>query len=1389
MSKARHTLGTLWKAGSGLRWAVALLAVLAISAWLPGTASAVKGGGGGISLNTSLPHAERGVAYSYQLVASGGTAPYTFAITGGALPVDYSMTSAGLITGQSCANANGTYKFDVRVTDAASASQTFSNVSLEMNRAPGGQCDLTVTLSGLPATGTVGAAYSGTVTASGGTSPFTYSITSGSLPAGLSLSAAGAVSGTPTTAGASNFTVQATDAGGNTGIANYTITVSSASITVNPSSLSGGTVGTAYSATISATGGSGSYTSFAVTSGSLPAGLSLNSGTGAISGTPTAGGSSNFTIRVTDSASNTGSRPYTMSISWTSITVNPTSLSSGTVGSAYSTTISAAGGSGSYTTFAVTSGSLPGGLALNASTGALSGTPTAGGGFNFTITVTDSASNTGNRPYSLSIAWSPIVVDPSHLPDGTSGTPYSETISATGGTGSYSSFAVTWGSLPDGLSLNPTSGVLSGTPTAKQTRNFRITATDSGSNTGGREYTVQIKWAAITVSPAGLVGGSVNSPYSATISATGGSGSYTNFSVTSGALPAGLSLNASSGALSGTPTTAGSSTFAITVTDSDAGTGSKSYTLVIAPAGAIVLGPASLPKGTTNVAYSQTVTATGCVSSCTFSVGSGLPLGLSLNATTGVLSGTPTAAGTYNFTITAAEGTNNSNKDFTIVIYDPIVISPASLSNGTMGAAYSATFGATGGSGTYSSFAVTTGGLPAGLSLNSGTGVLSGTPSAAGDSTFTITVTDSASNTASKQYTVSIAWPAIVVAPVKLPSGTVGGAYSVTMGATGGNGNYASFVVTAGSLPPGLSLSAATHALSGTPTSAGRWTLTVTVTDSVNGKGARGYTLDVAEGRVVVEVESSSANSGSSGTPYSGQVVASGGLSPYRYAIVSGSLPPGLALDGSTGAISGIPTRSGRFTFTVRTVDAADEEAFAVAAITIQGGSILTVAPDVLPNSLQGVSYAANVTASGGAAPYIFAIVSGALPAGLTLDPVTGAISGMSTTAGTFHFTVKATDANGDFGTHDYAVQVASRPDPSKDAEVKGLVNSQMQASLRFAGAQIDNVMQHLVGLRESFGCGVRPDVALSVSPTRPASEGASDPAAATLASNALNQAVGQALQGDCGDAKHRTGVWTSGSIDYDSAHGKLSATGLTAGIETQFSRSLVVGAAFGVGFDRDSIGTNGTKSNSNALNFMAYGSYRFGKRVFVEAMGGYGRLNSDNTRFVTSDGSLLNSQRPGHALFTSVSIGTQVRAHGFSASPYLRNDLISASLDAYQEGGVTPFALGFARARQTVDVLVAGSRLTYTVRMPWGRISPLARVEYRHRFASSFTQAMFYADHPELPYELPVTGERHDSASAAAGAEVAVWGLIFDLEYSAAGASLDNFSDHALRGSVRLGF
>lgn len=190
-----------------------------------------------------------------------------------------------------------------------------------------------------------------------------------------------------------------------------------------------------------------------------------------------------------------------------------------------------------------------------------------------------------------------ITVNPAALPNGTVGTPYNELVSASGGTAPYT-FSVSSGALPTGLVLNPTTGVISGTPTTAATFNFTITAADANGCLGSRPYTITMAapgCPVITLDPATLPAGVTGIPYSQSVTATGGTAPYT-YTVSSGSLPTGLTLNSASGSITGVPLQPGLFTFTIRATDAAACPGARQYTVTIAAANAGIptLGPLAL---------------------------------------------------------------------------------------------------------------------------------------------------------------------------------------------------------------------------------------------------------------------------------------------------------------------------------------------------------------------------------------------------------------------------------------------------------------------------------------------------------------------------------------------------------------------------------------------------------------------------------------------------------------------------------------------------------------------------------------------------------------------------------------------------------------------------
>ena len=261
-----------------------------------------------------------------------------------------------------------------------------------------------VNLAAITLTGTVGTAYSQSVTASGGTGPYTYALTTGTLPGGLTLNGTtGAISGTPNVEISSTVNVTATDANGCTGTRSYTLAMSCPPITVNPVSVPVGLVGSAYtSTTFTATGGTAPY-QYTVIAGTLPAGLTLTTA-GVLSGTPTTsnGAGVSITVQARDAFNCLGTRAYTIKICPV-ISLSPTTLTTPLVGRPYSNTVTAAGGASPYV-YAIVSGSLPAGLSLNTSTGVISGAATSATAATFTLQATDANACPASRAYTVVIA-------------------------------------------------------------------------------------------------------------------------------------------------------------------------------------------------------------------------------------------------------------------------------------------------------------------------------------------------------------------------------------------------------------------------------------------------------------------------------------------------------------------------------------------------------------------------------------------------------------------------------------------------------------------------------------------------------------------------------------------------------------------------------------------------------------------------------------------------------------------------------------------------------------------------------------------------------------------------------------------------------------------------
>ena len=645
---------------------------------------------------------------------------------------------------------------------------------------------------------------------------------------------------------------------------------------------------------------------FAVTTGTLPNGLTLDATTGILSGNPAVGttGVYNLVITASNGLSPNATQNFTLTVN-TPPTITVTTLPDWTANQPYSQTITVTGGSDPIT-FAVTSGSLPTGLSLDSSTGEITGSPTTvtGSPFSFTITATDAANATTSQNYAVAINPSPTIATTS-LPNWTIDQPYSQTVGVTGGSDPIT-FALSAGNLPTGLSLNSSTGEITGTPTTTTGSpfDFTITATDAANATTSQSYTVAIN-PPPTIATTTLPNWTEGQPYSQTIAVTGGTDPIT-FALSAGNLPTGLSLNSGTGAITGTPTTTTGSPFSFTIQATDAAsvTATRDYTVAINPMLSIT---PTLPVATAEMSYDQTLAVSGGTTPYTslivtnFDGGStGLTYSsITTDASTGTatISGTPTVGGTATFTLSVTDTVGATLiQNYTLTVDQSPAIT--SSNNTTFKVGASGSFTATASGYPAPSFSET-GPLPSGISLTAA-GVLSGLPAAGSGGSYPITLkaSNGVSPVATQSYTITVD-QAPVITSLSTTTFNVGSTGSFSVAASGyPTPTFAEY----GLLPSGVTLTSA-GVLGGIPAdgSGGTYPIAIVASNGVSPDSIQSFTLTVDKSPAIT---SSSGTTFTLGTSGSFTVTASGYPAPSFSE--TGPLPSGVTLS-SAGVLSGTP--------------------------------------------------------------------------------------------------------------------------------------------------------------------------------------------------------------------------------------------------------------------------------------------------------------------------------------------------------------------------------------------------------------------------------------------------------------------------------------------------
>ena len=752
-----------------------------------------------------------------------------------------------------------------------------------------------------------GSAAGFTVKSTGG--PISTFSISPDVPAGMSFDAStGALSGQPTDAQlATPYTVTATNVSGEAS-QQFVLTVT-ASLPVFTLSSSNQIVGQGSAAgfTVVSTGGAATFTISA-----RPAGMSFDALTGELSGNPSFVKSTTTFLVTATNASGRATQRFTL-------TVNPSipefvlSESSATVAVGEEVRFTTSSTGGSISKFSI-SPNAPSGMVFSSQSGSLFGFPRFEQlATTYTVTGVGSGGSSSQQFVLTVNAKAPVFRLSRYIQTVVKGSAAGFTVSSTGGP--ITRFSIS-PAAPAGMSFNTSTGVLSGSPTNVQpAATFTVTATNvSGSPTQTFELTVTASFPVFTLSSSSQTVAQGDSA-GFTVNSTGGVAAYSI-----SATPTGMTFNSSTGALSGSPS-AVKSEFIYTVTATNvSGKATQQFRLTVNPSIPEFVLSRSFHNAAAGSASGFTVNSTGGYVS-SFSISPSAPAGMLFSSVTGTLSGKPKSLQLATvYTVTATNDSGSASQEFELSVTrtgsDPSFVLSVSSQLVNQGSAAGFTVSSTGGPITRFSISPD---APAGMSFNTSTGVLSGSPTSAQlATTYTVTGSNSfASVTRTYVLTVKLVAPAFTLT---LSSQSVyqGDAAGFTVNSTGGAATYSIDPLA----PTGMSLNTSTGALSGNPsTIKSITTYTVTARNAL-GSASQEFLLTVNV-KVPVFTLSLSIQTVAQGSAAGFTVSSTGGAATYS---IDPLAPAGMSFNTSTGQLSGSPTNAQALTtYTVKATNISGE--------------------------------------------------------------------------------------------------------------------------------------------------------------------------------------------------------------------------------------------------------------------------------------------------------------------------------------------------------------------------------------------------------------------------------------------------------------------------------
>lgn len=703
---------------------------------------------------------------------------------------------------------------------------------------------------------------------------------------------------------------------------------------------------------------------------------------------------------------------------------------------------------------------------------------------------------------------------------------------------------------------------------------------------------------------------------------------------------------------------------------------------------------------------------------------------------------TPAAgyAGADRITYTVSDAFRTSAPaTITIIVGTPTVtLQSAVLPQGVAGTPLDAQLSATGGAAPYA-YAIVAGQLPTGVSLDR-SGRLAGTPMVAGRFEIEVEVSDSSSGSgpfrARRAFVLDVVAPQIEEDAAPLPPATQAGPVSLRLQARGGTAPYA-FRLLSGALPPGVQLSSVGQ-LQGVATRAGVFDFDVEVSDTYGFTGVARYQLQVAQAaQAITGVAVNPATPVySEGGAF--EVSAQGGDSgqPLRF---SSSSPAVCSVNGSRVAM----LAAGRCVLTVDQDGDANHEAapqlLHVVEIALAVPTLVWSAD--LQRLLEQGSFELPLPTS--ASPGTFTFHSS--------DTAVASIEGRTVHVhGEGRVVITAEQAAaGSYAAArvELTLVVTVRPDPTRDPGVTGLLQAQVDASVRFANAQQANIRDRLRQVRAG---GNADSNTLSVS------TGARGPDAASLP-------LGQAVARDGPLLPAGWGTWASGTATYGrggptgAGRYDLRSDGLTVGVDRRLGENSLWGVAGSVGRNDSEQDDARTRLQADQRSLAVYGLWRGNAHVFVDAVLATGDLRFDLQRWSRDADAMATARREGSQWFGSLSLGYEQVLSGMRMSGYARVDGSRSTLDAYREQGLGELDLAYGRHVVDSRALAFGLEGS-AVQTDEARLRPFWNIEYRQALQDRGEATLNYAEwaRPQ-DYRLAMRSYNDDLLSLSAGVDVSI--------------------------------